>query len=279
LLRLMENKYKDLSEKKLMALARRGDKQAREIFVQRHQGLVVSLAKKYAFTPDVIDDLVVEGNMGLLRALEKFKPSHKVRFGTYAYFWIKRYILRAIMKEFELFKIPEKLKEFKDRCEEIKQRYQQTYGRSPTTSEVAQEMKMPVEVLNKFFRYGQHIRVSTSFLDDDGERTELFEVMDFSSGRGLSVAEMLRQKDLLESMFHRLAEKEKRGKTEVWFKVLKLHYGIGYSRPYSYKEIAWQFGISRQRVHQIIQTCLAKLQKEWRKMRYEKDSQIHQRSA
>ncbi|MCM8760133.1 MAG: sigma-70 family RNA polymerase sigma factor, partial [Candidatus Omnitrophica bacterium] len=87
---MVKGKNED-NEVKLLDLIKKGNRKAKEQFIKKHQRLVMSLAKKYAFTPDILQDLLAEGNMGLLRAVEKFDASKKVKFGTYAYFWVKRF--------------------------------------------------------------------------------------------------------------------------------------------------------------------------------------------
>ncbi|MCM8789234.1 MAG: sigma-70 family RNA polymerase sigma factor, partial [Candidatus Omnitrophica bacterium] len=97
--------FEKRDELELLKKIKRGEKNAQEKFIKMNQGLVVSIAKKYAFTPDILDDLISEGNIGLLEAIKKFDSRKHTKFGTYAYFWIKRYIMRAIAKE--SFKVPE----------------------------------------------------------------------------------------------------------------------------------------------------------------------------
>ncbi|MCM8815867.1 MAG: sigma-70 family RNA polymerase sigma factor, partial [Candidatus Omnitrophica bacterium] len=92
---MVEKKLKRLDRKEeleLLKRIKRGEKNAQEKFIKMNQGLVVSIAKKYAFNPHTLDDLISEGNIGLLQAIRKFDPKKHTRFGTYAYFWIKRYI-------------------------------------------------------------------------------------------------------------------------------------------------------------------------------------------
>ncbi|MCM8810856.1 MAG: sigma-70 family RNA polymerase sigma factor, partial [Candidatus Omnitrophica bacterium] len=131
----MDKMKKDLTleeEKKIITKIRKGDKKLRDEFIKKNQGLVIHIAKKYAFSPEILPDLIAEGNMGLIRAIEKFDYRKKVKFGTYAYFWIKRFVLRAIMKEFEILKIPERYHEFKEKMDEINNIYNLKYGRYAT---------------------------------------------------------------------------------------------------------------------------------------------------
>ncbi|HPP13196.1 MAG TPA: sigma-70 family RNA polymerase sigma factor, partial [bacterium] len=272
---------KNLQDGELLKLAQAKDAEAMEQVVRRHQGLVVSLARKYAFNAEMQKDLESEGNIGLLRAIEKYQGSRKVKFATYAYFWIRRYILRAIMKEFELFRIPERIQQLKIKKDRVRERYQMTWGREPTINELAEELRIPPDILKKWLTHGEEIKVFASELEsDDGEKRDVFEVVNFAGENFVLVpAELLRKRDLLQRIFERLQQKEKRANVGIWLEVLKLHFGIGCVRDYSYKEIAARLKISRQRVHQIVSTCLEKLQQEWEEMKNERDSEIHQGSA
>lgn len=129
-------------EKSIIARIKKGDIKAKDEFIKKNQGLVIHIAKRYAYSPEILPDLIAEGNMGLLRAIEKFDLKKNVKFGTYAYFWIKRFILRAIMKEFEILKIPEKYHELKEKIEEVNNKYNLKYGRDATDEELARELKL-----------------------------------------------------------------------------------------------------------------------------------------
>ncbi len=250
---------------------RKGDRKAKEQFARDNQGLVIYLAKRYAFSPDILPDLIAEGNMGLLKAIDKFDFKRKVKFGTYAYFWIKRFIIRAIMKEFEVLKIPERYQEFNDRVEELKKDYMFKNGRYPTDAEIAKTLSLPPEIVKKLKKYGSHVRIISSDYFDGEKQVDLFEVVDFNRKNEQGLWEVLRNKDILEKIFDRLKEKEKRANIEIWLKVLELYYGLGGSVQRSYKEISKELDVSRQRVHQIKKICLQKLKREWKLMKKEEE--------
>lgn len=266
---MAEKNVKD-RELELLERIKKGDKKAKEEFARENQGLVIYLAKKYAFTPDILPDLIAEGNMGLLRAVEKFDAKKKVKFGTYAYFWIKRFILRAIIREFEVLKIPERYQELKEKVEEIEKEYMFKKGSLPTDKEIAEALNLPVEVLKKFRKYTSHMRVISSDFYDGEKEVDIFDIKNFSKQKEeQNLWELLRNRDLLEKIFNRLREKEQRANVDLWIKILEMYYGLGGKVPLSYKEIAKELNISRQRVHQIKKTCLKKLTEEWEKMKKE----------
>ena len=207
--------------------------------------------------------------MGLLKAIEKFDLKKNVKFGTYAYFWIKRYILRALMREFEILKIPERYHEFKEKLDEINNLYNLKYGRDATDEEIAKEMKIPVSIVKKLKKYSDKITIIPPEFPGEDKDIDLFEIIDKNHKKTETLWEIFRNKDLLNKIFERIKEKEKRANVDMWFEVLKLHYGIENGIQYSYKEIAKKFGVSRQRIHQIKKITLKKLKEEWKKIKKE----------
>ncbi|HNS32065.1 MAG TPA: sigma-70 family RNA polymerase sigma factor [bacterium] len=262
-------------EIKIIREIRKGDRKAKEFFIKQNQGLVIYLAKRYAFSSDILADLIAEGNMGLLKALEKFDFKKNVKFGTYAYFWIKRFVLRAIMKEFEVLKIPERYQEFKERLEDLKKDYMFNHGRTPTDKEIAEGLKLTPEIVKKLKKYSSQVRVISSGFYDGEKEVDLFEVIDFEKSGEPGLWEVLNNRDILENIFSRLKDKEKRANIEAWINVLELYYGLGDGVQHSYKEISEKLGVSRQRVHQIKKISLRKLKKEWKEMKNEKAARLN----
>ncbi len=256
-------------ERKIITRIRKGDKKLREEFIKKNQGLIIHIAKKYAFSNEILPDLIAEGNMGLIRAIEKFDFRKKVKFGTYAYFWIKRFVLRALMKEFEILKIPERYHEFKEKMDEINNTYNLKFGRDATDEELARELKLPLNIVKKFKKYSDDLTIISSDYYNGEKDVDLFELIDTTGKKTEKFWEILRNKDILDKIFERIKKKEKRANVDVWCKVLKLHYGLENGIQYSYKEIAKKLGVTRQRVHQIKKICLKKLRKEWEEMKNE----------
>lgn len=260
-------------EKEIIARIRKGDEKLKEGFIKKNQGLVYHIARKYAFSPEILPDLIAEGNMGLMKALEKFDLRKNVKFGTYAYFWIKRFILRAIMKEFEILKIPERYHEFKEKLEEINNRYNLKYGRDATDEEVSKELGIPISIIKKLKKYSEEIKVISSDFYNGEKDIDLFDLIKTKNNQKTEKEwDLLTNKDLLNKIFERLKAKEKRSNIDVWFKVLKMYYGLENGVQYSYKEIAEKLGVTRQRVHQIKKMCLKKLREEWKNIKKEQQN-------
>lgn len=256
-------------ERKIITKIRKGDKELKEKFIKKNQGLVYHIAKKYSFSPEILPDLIAEGNIGLLKAIEKFDFRKKVKFGTYAYFWIKRFVLRALMKEFEILKVPERYHDFKEKMDEINNIYNLKFGRNATDEEIAKELKIPVSVVKKLKKYSEEFKIISSDFYNGEKDVDLFDIIDTNHKKTDKSWEILRNKDLLNKIFDRIRKKEKRANVEIWFKVLKLYYGLENGVQYSYKEIANQLGVTRQRIHQIKKLCLKRLKEEWEEMKNE----------
>lgn len=245
------------------------DRKAFEDFMRLNQGLVISLARKYAFSYEMLPDLIAEGNLGLIRAIEKFNPAKNTKFGTYAFFWIKRFILRSIMNQFDFFRVPEHVQELRDKYLDFVQRYKLEKNRFPTEKEISGELKIPDDVLSKIKKHLEHFKISPVLKANGEETFDIFEITDFNNDRH-AWTRLLQDKELLEKLFGRLRKKEKKANISMWLNVIKLHFGLDNEPAYSYKEIADKMGITRQRVHQIIKICLKKLKIEYREMKDER---------
>lgn len=245
------------------------DRKAFEEFMRLNQGLVISLARKYAFSYEMLPDLIAEGNLGLIRAIEKFNPAKNTKFGTYAFFWIKRFILRSIMNQFDYFHVPEHVQELRDKYLDFVQRYKLEKNRFPAEKEISAELKIPLDVLSKIKKHLEHFKISPALKANGEETFDIFEITDFKNDRN-AWTQLLQDKELLEKLFGRLREKEKKANINMWIEIIKLHFGLNSEPAYSYKEIADKLGVTRQRVHQIIKICLKKLKSEYKEMKNER---------
>ncbi|MCM8759362.1 MAG: sigma-70 family RNA polymerase sigma factor [Candidatus Omnitrophica bacterium] len=253
-------------EVELLRKIKKGDRESQEKFLKMNQGLVISIAKKYAFSPDILEDLISEGNLGLLEAIRKFDFNKNTRFGTYAYFWVKRYIKRALANE--TFKVPEKIQKSKTKYKNLVEQFKLRNNRYPENSEIASLLNLDLDTFLKYKPYFEATRIAPDFRDENDEDYNIFDITDFEAGKR-KWDRMILDKEIINKLFERVKEKNKRVKIETWLKALKLHYGIDNGNPRSYKEIADELGITRQRVHQIIKNCLKYLNREIKEMRNE----------
>ncbi|MCM8833286.1 MAG: hypothetical protein NC816_05145, partial [Candidatus Omnitrophica bacterium] len=160
--------------------------------------------------------------------------------------------------------------EFKEKMDEINNIYNLKYGRYATDEELAKELKIPLTIVKKFKKYSEEFTIISSDFYDGEKDVDLFDLINTTGKKTEKFWEILRNKDILNKIFERLKEKEKRANVDVWFEVIKLHYGLEDGIQYSYKEIAKKLGLTRQRIHQIKKICLKKLKEEWEAMKNEK---------
>lgn len=238
-------------EVKIAKRARRGDVKARKLMIRSNLRLVVNIAKKYSFLGVPITDLIEEGNLGLMRSVQKFEPKKGYRFSTYAAWWIRQYITRAIANQSKTIRVPVYLTETITKWKRVSERLTQKLGRTPTLKEIAKRMRVS---LKKARRLGEIVTRTTSLhkpigTDSSGEFMDLIEdetaVSPFED-----LSRLLRQERIAE-LLENMSEREKQ--------ILVLRYGLNDGTFRTLEETAKNFKISRERVRQIESNALKKL--------------------
>jgi RNA polymerase primary sigma factor len=238
-------------EKELAYAIESGDTEARDQMVRANLRLVVNIARGYTGKGLALQDLIEEGNLGLLRAVEGFDPSMNTRFSTYASYWIKQSIKRALVNTAKTIRIPAYMVELLTKWRRATNKLSDELGRPPSNEEVARYMGLPRKKLNIIKKA---IRVYNAVPQtDQGEQGWSIEEMLMDSRSKTPDTEMVETDDLKQVM--QLLEKmDKREAT-----VLRMRFGLDEVEPKTLKEIGESLGLTRERVRQIESEALSKL--------------------
>ena len=236
------------------ALARQiatGDTEARDLMVRANLRLVVNIARGYTGKGLALQDLIEEGNLGLLRAVEGFDPNMNTRFSTYASYWIKQSIKRALVNTAKTIRIPAYMVELLAKWRRATNQLTDELGRPPTNEETARFMGLPKKKLNIIKKA---IRVYNSAPQTD--QTEAGWSIDemLSDGRTKTPDTEMVENDDLRQVMHLLDKMDPREAT-----VLRMRFGLNDEEPKTLKEIGESLGLTRERVRQIESEALAKL--------------------
>jgi len=238
-------------ELKLARRVKKNDKKARKTMIQSNLRLVINIAKKYSFLGIPMLDLIEEGNLGLIKAVSKYNPKKGFRFSTYAAWWIKQYILRAIANQGKTIRIPVYMVETLAKWKKIKESLTQKLGRTPDMKEIAKKMKCSIKRATEI---GNLISKTTSLdapigADEQGQVMDLIE--DENSESPADELNKLLRNERIKSILSRLKKREQQ--------ILSLRYGLSDGTRYTLEETAKRFKITRERVRQIENACLKKL--------------------
>jgi len=230
---------------------KRGDKKARVKMIQSNLRLVINIAKRYSNLGVSMMDLIEEGNMGLMKAVEKFNHKKGYRFSTYGAWWIRQYISRAIANQGKTVRMPVYIIELLMRFKKVTEHLTNSYKRKPRSSEIAKRMKIPIKRVKQLNKMVSGISSLNAPIGDEGSTEFLDLIEDENMTSAADELSNFLTSERIKGLLERMSTREQ--------KILTLRFGLKDGVGRTLRDTAKSFGITRERVRQIESAAMKKM--------------------
>ena len=246
-----------LTAEEEITLAKRiakGDEQARKKMIRSNLRLVINIAKRYFYLGIPFLDLIEEGNLGLMKAVDKFNPKRGFRFSTYGAWWIRQGIIRAIAQQGKMVRLPVYVNELLTKWKKTKERLTQKLNRPPTDEEIAKKLRVARDKIEEINLW---LSTKTSSLEAPIGEEEENQILDLVQNDSVAspdaAVEALFDKERVENLMEKMSDRERR--------VLDMRFGLDNGKTHTLAEVADKLGVSRERIRQIEEEAIKKLRR------------------
>jgi RNA polymerase primary sigma factor len=248
-----------LTAEEEIALAKRvqskkGDEQARKKMIRANLRLVINIAKRYIHLGIPFLDLIEEGNLGLMKAVDKFNPKKGFRFSTYGAWWIRQGIIRAIAQQGKMVRLPVYINEMLTKWKKTRERLTQKLHRTPSDEEIAKRMRIPK---NKIEEINLWLSTKTSSLEapiGDEEENQVLDLVEDENAVQPDVSvEQMFDKERVDNLLEKMSDRER--------EILDMRFGLISGKTHTLAEVAKKMKVSRERIRQIEEEALKKLRR------------------
>jgi len=230
---------------------KKGDKAARAKMIQSNLRLVINIAKRYSHLGVSMLDLIEEGNLGLMKAVEKFNPKKGYRFSTYAAWWIRQYISRAIANQGKTVRMPVYVIELLMRYKKVTEHLTNSLKRKPKLSEVAKRMKLPMKRVKQLSKMVSGISSLNAPVGEEGATEFMDLIEDENNVSAVDELSTFFTSERIRLLLEKMSKREQ--------KILSLRFGLKDGTPHTLRDTAKHFGITRERVRQIESAAMRKM--------------------
>ncbi len=230
---------------------KKGDRNARHKMIQSNLRLVINIAKKYSHLGVSMLDLIEEGNLGLMKAVEKFNHKKGYRFSTYAAWWIRQYISRAIANQGKTVRMPVYVIELMMRFKKVSEHLTNSLKRKPRVNEIAKRMKLPVKRVIQLNRMASGVSSLNAPVGDEGSTEFMDLIEDENMVSAVDELSNFLTQERIKGLMEKMSKREQ--------KILNLRFGLRDGVSHTLRDTAKHFGITRERVRQIESAAMRKM--------------------